>query len=281
MDVDREEEEQWFDPMEDVDNFNSILVRGFADNMDNSEIFDILVDQGCNVTDMEDMVLSSTDNVNCRMISGVAKEVLQDIWKKIDNKPIGTDNKRVHVSTLLTATPVKQAATTVNNSPTIEDPPPPPPPSHSEEPLEERPPSTGETMTPTIDIEENDTQSTQIQEGSVPAAGGSGVGEKEKPVPAPVAGGADATPSQAYPPGLSPTEIAKHQKRQKKKERKMKRKEEKEAKKARQDELLMMKKGATPFKSQFARRLSIGEMRTSVGTDVVNEMDVDLSLIHI
>ena len=88
IDVDQEEEEQWFDTLEGVDDFNSILVRGFADNMDNSAIVDILVEQGCNVTDMENMVVSTTENANCRMISGVTKEVLQDIWKKIDNKPI-------------------------------------------------------------------------------------------------------------------------------------------------------------------------------------------------
>ena len=51
-------------------------------------------------------------------------------------------------------------------------------------------------------------------------------------------------------------------------------KTEKAAKKALIELELLKKKGATPFKSEFANRLSIGE-RLSVGTDVASEMEKD------
>ena len=72
-----------------------------------------------------------------------------------------------------------------------------------------------------------------------------------------------------YPPGLSAQEIAQDLKKRNKKE---KQKETKAAKKALKD--LELSKNASPFRSEFARRLSIGD-RLSVGTNIASETERD------
>ena len=92
-----------------LENCDTIFIRGFGDTMTDREITDLFIEQGCNLTDMANVVVSTTDNTNCRTVSGVTTDVVRDIWSRIDKKPIGYNNKRVHVSTLVTVTPEKQA----------------------------------------------------------------------------------------------------------------------------------------------------------------------------
>ena len=66
--------------------------------------------------------------------------------------------------------------------------------------------------------------------------------------------------------------MSKELKKLSKKEKKQKKKERKLAKKALQEEALLQNKNLTPFKSRFAKRLSISE-NVSVGSNAVSETE--------